>query len=592
MWRKDRSRNTQSERVQNMAERIDYRQNRQGIYVPLHSWADINDALMYGEQLGKAARDNKQMTPQESKVYQTYRKIGSLFSTYHQALYQNATTYGASDKPLGTMSHRALREVARRSAIDAAIINARRIQVSHVAKRVIVEGKQKGFTVLNKRHSDPSFKNTPSVKKICQDIEDVIFNRVNKDVHGSGGFRDFMVKVVQDELIIDRKVMITMRDRKQRVLSYHTIPPDNVKPRLEVLLKYVPTPVNPYGIQRYSEADIDHAQREIFNRFGVDVSEAAYVQEIDNIVTGAWTQEECSVDITAPSNELDMAFYGVSCLERSLEVTYLLIQAFNANKEIFNQEMPDSLLMLHGEVDPVALEEFRYKIKAEGKRTRIGIMPTGDIGNSAEIMKVRDTPKDAEMVTLLHTQIALKCAFFRAHTSLLNFSDFGQGGKSVINNSGAGDAFKVDLAQEEGLGSLLENSAFWLTREVVEPNPEWQDYEVVVDLPDKQTEQELIEMWTAKTSSTHTIDAALAAQGQPTLAEQTGGRVKGDYINNQFFFQRMAAEQAEVEQTVQDLLPQEPGGQNGNGAPGKPQSQPGWTLGEDKKSVEKSWRLE
>lgn len=556
-----------------MGESISYRQNRQGIYIPMSSWPEINETLEYGESLSKKVRDGQELNAYEKKTYQMYRKMGALHSTFHQSLYQNATSYGASDKPQGQMSHRLLREAAKKSAIDAAIINARMHQVRHVAKRVVVEGKQKGFTVRHKRVSDPSFKNTSGVKKVAQEIEDVLFTRINRDVHGSGGFRDFMVKAVQDELIVDRKVLIVMRDRRMRPLSYHLLPPDDIKPRTEVLLKYIPGIDGQNLVRRYSSDDMNRGRDIIFERFGVDVTNAAYIQEVDNIVTGAWSVDECSVDITAPNNELDQAFYGVSCLERSLEVTYLLMQAFNQNKEIFNQEMPDNILALAGEVDPVGLQSLMQLIKGTGKRDRMGIIAMGDIMNKAEMLKLRDTPREMEMVQLIRIFTALKCSYFRAHPSLLNFNpDSGQDKAPVIANQS--DAFEIDLSQEEGLGSLLENSAFWMTRELLEPVPEWEEFEVVVDLPKIQSEQEITELWTEKTASFCTVDEARAAQGLKPLADVTQGRARGDYMNNPFFGQAVQTQHAETQEQIQDLM-------SGPSA----QGDEGWTLGNDEQGT-------
>lgn len=584
-----------------MSERIALQRTSNGLYLPFSAWDEIRELTDYGEALDKAARE-RTLTKTEQQTRDLYRRMGALYSTFHQSLYNNLATYGAMEKPIGTVSHKVLRECGKRSSMDAVIINARRIQVSHVAKRVVVEGKEKGFTVRHKRHSDPSFKNTSAVRRTCQEIEDMIFKSLTREIHGSGGFKDFAVKVAQDELIIDRKVMIIMRDRKGRPLQYHTIPPDDVKPRMEVLLKYMPiVQGKTANFLNPSPAMEDRAMQTIYDQFGIDTTDAAYIQEIDNVVTGAWSADQCSVDITAPDNEINHAYYGRSCLERSLEVTYMLLQAFNQNREIFEQEMPDVLLMLHGDVDKVGLEEWKREVKATGRRTRIGVMPTGDVTNTADVLKIRDTPRDMEMLQLLRFFSAVKAGFYRAHPSLCNLSADNGNDSAIIANDN--DAFTVDLAQEEGLGALLENTAGWLTRDLIETVPEWEEYQLIVDLPQQQTEKEMVELWSQKTQNFCTIDTALAAQGLPSLAEQTGGRVRGDYINSAYFFQAQNAQIQEMQQTIQSLMSQQPGGpaqrggnptQRGKGGPAQ---QGDWTMGDDgennsQRGVEKSWTLE
>ena len=947
-----------------MGEGIQYRQTDNGLYVPLHAWPVIHETLDYAEGLEKA-RSVRALSAMEEKTRLMYRRVGSLLSLFN---YTRHSAYGATDKPAGTITHKMLRQLAEKSAVDAAIITARVYQVAHVAKRVIVEGKQKGFTVRHKRHSDPSFRNTSSVKAVAREIEDCIFKNLSREFH-PGGFRDFLVKAVQDEMVIDRKVMIVQRDRRNRPLSYHLIPPDDVKPRLEVLWKYVPAAQGKIPTYRFSPEDHERAQAAIFAQFGIDVSDAAYVQEVDNVVMGAWPADECAVDVTMPTNEIDRAFYGRSSLERSLEVSALLMQAFAQNKNIFDQDMPDVLLMLHGEVDEAGLESFKRRIKAVGERGRVGVLPTGDAGNSAEVLKIRDTPRDMEMVQLIRVFTALKCfayntvveteegadwigriasqkravkvrsfnretgevcwsrvvdwqvqkatdwvtvwypggnkfrrlrvtkdhdvwngqamveagtlqvgdrigvqsptltseqeqvilggllgdaslqirarcfakrtsplscappslseshselqrsyfewktralsnlgvttrscwvtaqragtqkyaalqyttravpvlyqyqelcceegsrrkrfswewlsrltplglavwfmddgnyhqskvgsqktgmvanltlmpstadevmwvwryfaerwqlyprmsplrktgkaalrgtpawrlrfsvrdsmrlceilspylvpaephskytgvskywlaedipvgqtegvvtvpvlhlerhhysqgkpcydvtventhtlfaarvassncSYYRAHPSLVNFNpDKGADASPVISNSN--DSFEMDLSQEEGLGALLENTAQWLTHELIEPCPDWEEYEVVVDLPKQMGETELTQLWSEKTAAFCTVDTALAAQGLPSLADQTGGRVRGDYVNNQFYFQAQQAQQAEKQQEIQELMAERQEKQQGQG---------GWTMGDEQPqqsgSVEKSWRLE
>lgn len=578
----------------------EYRQTPNGLFIPPSAWPVLNEAMDYGETLGKAAlQDRTALSAREAKSLQMYRKMGTLVSTLNQAVWANASTYGASEKPLGTMSHKLLREVSKRSAIDSAIITARIHQVRYVAKRVVVEGKQKGFTVRHKRHSDSTFKNTSTVKAICREIEDMIFKGINHDVHGSGGFRDFMVKAVQDELIIDRKAMIIMRDRRQRPISYHLLPPDDIKPRMEVLLKHMPVSQPGGGLlRRPTSNDIDRARDAIFKQFDIDVTEAAYVQEIDNIVTGAWTAQECSVDVVNPVNELDRAFYGISCLERSLEVTGLLMQAFNTNKDIFTDDLPDVFMMLSGEVDDVALAEFKQQIKAQGKRNRVAVMAAGDMAGKAEVVKVKESAADMQMQEMIRMLVALKCSYYRAHPNLLNFEADKATDNTVISNSD--DAFSIDLAQEEGLGSLLENTSAWLTRELIEPSPEWEEYELVCDTPKILTETEKIEMWTTLGENFVTVDTALAALGLPTLAKQTDGKMKGDYINSLIFQQQQQFQQGQMQEKIQDLMGS-PDGQGPPGQDGKPddQQQGGWTMGNDtgpkqngNSAVAKSWVLE
>lgn len=544
-----------------------------GLYVPETTGGSlVRDVADYSAQLAKA-REERPLTTKEEAMW---KRMGSFFTSYYSA-FRNMATFGAAQKPPGTASHRILRETARQSIVDSLIINARLMQVRHVAKKVLVEGKEKGWKVKHKCWNDSGVKVTPAMKRIAEEIEDAICAAVNTDVHPAG-LRDILVMMTQGQMVIDRTCLIVQRDRRNRPLSIHLLPPDNIRPRLEVLVKFMPG-IDPNWQMRgaagqafrYKREQYEQAAESIFRQFDVDVSRAAFVQEIDNVVLGAWTKEECAVGITNPSDETNQWGFGISNLERSLEATTMLLHAFNYNKTQFTSNYPEAFLMLNGDVDLEGLESFRSQIYADvgpGGNMRLPVFATGDTENTAQLLKLRDSLKEMSFIESIDLLCSFKLSAYRAHRSLLNLSaNTGASGPPVIDNKD--EAFAIDLAQEEGLGSLLEDLAAFLTRELIEPVEEWRDYKWVFLLDEEQSESQMVDLWTKETTTFATIDEARAAMGKPPLIEATQGKVSGAYVNNAFFFQAQQQQMAELQAQLQAMQQQMNGmgqpGANGNG---------------------------
>jgi len=241
----------------------------------------------------------------------------------------------------------------------------------------------------------------------------------------------------------------------------------------------------------------------------------------------------------------------------------LLLLSLNYNNGTFLRNYPEAFLIIEGDYDPVGLEAFKQKIYAEvgpQGNQRLPVLSTGDVGQKANLLKLRDTPREMEMPQMIRLVAALKCSAYRAHPSLLALqADQGEN-RAVISN--VNDAFQIDLAQEEGLGSLLENFCSWLTRVLIEPVQEWADYELVPVLDPILGEKEVIEIWEKKLQMGHTVDEYRAALGDEPLAKVTNGAANGNYVNNQFFFEAAQQQQQALQQQIQALMPrQNPNGQ-------------------------------
>lgn len=544
------------------------------ILVPSHAL----DTLMNDyERFEKAADRNGNLTNLSNDMK---RQIGSLFS-YFQVLSSNIAMWGAYEKPQMTPSHRFLRQAARKSLIDGLLINARCFQVRQVAQVVAVEGREKGFQVVHRRAQDPTFTASKDVIRRCHEMEDFITGKIpgrgiNREFHPNG-IQDFLVKATRGQLTIDRTVMVIQRDGSGRPLSFHLLPPDDIKPRMEVLLSFMPqlgATSQRMGLAARQVATINL----IWDKYQVDLTDKAYVQEIDLQVLGAWKSSEISVSITNPSDELNMFGYGESCLQGSLEATTMLLYAMSFNKQMFTANFPEAVLVLKGNPQPADVLALQRQFSAEvgpQAHNRLPIISGGEVdGKSAELLKLRDTMRDLQFLQLLRTFISLKASAYRATPHLLNFApDQGRERPAIV---GEKEDSKIAMAEEQGFGSLLDSFARWMTDELI--TPVYDDLKMSWSVRDQPTDKERIEIQTMQAALSKTVDEIRAKDGDPPLAEVTDGEVSGGYVNSPMFFQARMAKQADEQ--MQQPQPEDetafsgmqPG--PGMGAPGQPGKPP------------------
>lgn len=442
---------------------------------------------------------------------------GKFFSNYSMTTGRSGLGY---DKPASTIQFDILKAAREKSLIDKIIIMARVAQVKQIAKRCLAPGKQLGYRVVHESHADSNFSPTADTIKRCKEMEKIIEN-VNSTIHPNG-FVDFAAVVVDQELTYDHKCCVITRDRMGLPIQYHAVDGTTVKPVIQVLMDYQ----NKYNVNQ------DRAYRDIYRAHGLDLTNAAYVQVVNGQPVASWTADEMNVNITNPSVEIDKWVYGAgSQLEQSLAATTTWLNAWAYNDGLFNQDSPESLLMLYGDIDPVGLGAFQRQIldqSGSGDYQKIPVIPA-DESFKAELIKIRELPKDIQFAEFLRIIVQLKCAAYRAHPSIVNFRiDKGStGGLSIGNNSE--EEFMKD-AKEEGFYSLAHAQAAWLTRMLIKPR-----YEDLVMIYEVNVEDEVrrIDLLTKQSTVGMTFNEARRAQGLQ------GDLVHGDIPNSAIYVQAM-----------------------------------------------------
>ncbi|MCK5607532.1 hypothetical protein KAR91_36955 [Candidatus Pacearchaeota archaeon] len=335
-------------------------------------------------------------------------------------MFQNMVAYGAREKPIDTVSFAMLRESAQKSFVDRILIRIRKDQMKSIWQRTLdAKSKQPGFKVVHDREDDPEFKVTDEIKKRCREMEDFLANPTPTeyiDVYPHGvrvhtGLKDLVSRLIQAELIIDRKVIRRYhRQDGKGYASFHWLPGDTIKNVDESVREWAKKNEPGGTVNRDTMTKMSYES-------GFDITQSAYVQMVDGMVVEAYTEDEISVHISNPSDELNKWGYGESRLELSLDLTATLLYAWNYNKELFKTNYPESILTVAGDFDKEGLAAFKQQICGEtggpANNWKLPVISTGEGAEATnfkvEAHKIRDTPKDMLFDQLFRFMIMFKC---------------------------------------------------------------------------------------------------------------------------------------------------------------------------------------
>lgn len=262
-----------------------------GLVVPKHSLEE----LVKSEAKKQRQEDNK----------------SSFFSKY--ALASNMIAAGAREKPIGTPQFPLLYEAARKSFIDAILIQARVDQQKRVWQKAN-DGKNKevGFRVVHERHDDPDYKVSDNDKERCKEMEALLNNPTPAEhtwlyphnVRPHHNLKDLAAVLTRAELIIDRKCLLRYKRRDgQGYSAFHWLPGESIKNVDESIRAWAQKNETGGKVTR------DTISR-MSNMTGFDIARSSYVQMIDGIITAAFTDDEISVHISNPSDQMNRWGYG------------------------------------------------------------------------------------------------------------------------------------------------------------------------------------------------------------------------------------------------------------------------------------------
>ena len=482
------------------------------------------------------------------------RRRGQWFSNYGPSVANIALAPGTIRKPLDTPPFGTLRALARESLIDQAIISRRIEDIKGLSRKVSVPGKQRGWRVVHKRFDDPNFDSSDSnVERRCLEMEQLLQNP-NKTYHKT--LRDFLTVAVQEELIIDRRAMVIRKNSYGQPTDFYLLPGDTILPVLYVLMPWM----TKRGITNERVARMMLSE-EWSSKSGItiDITNAAYVQEVDGQIVGAWTQDEIDVEWVHPSGELNRWGFGTSLLEQSMQATLLLLNMFNYNRDLFRPGFPSRMLVLSGDYSAEGLSAFERQILGQGgpatTKSKMPVLP-GPENMKAQVLDLTSTPSDMQFEQFFRLMAAIKCSFFGMHPSRLNLSD--RGPQGLILGGGAATGEISEVVNEDGLYAILESNADWLTRVLIEPH--YDDLVLIFDGITPQDESTMLKNLQVE-SQWSTKNEIRARRDLPPISEEQGGDSIADPIWLQvlMFKNQQKMQEQQMQQYEQGNFGQAPG---------------------------------
>lgn len=507
-----------------------------GLVVPKHSAED----LIKSEAKKMRVEDNK----------------AAFFSKF--ALAQNMVAYGAREKPMGTPQFPILYEAAKKSFVDAILIRARIDQQKRIWQKAN-EGKNKevGFKVVHERQDDPDYTVTTQDKERCREMEALLGDPTPTEylylyphnVRPHTRLKDLVGILTRAELIIDRKVLLRYKRRDgQGYAAFHWLPGETIKNVDESVRAWANKNEAGGKITRDTISKMSYAT-------GFDIARSSYVQMIDGMVTAAFTDDEISVHVSNPSDQLNRYGYGESRLELSLDITTTLLMAWTYNREMFKTNYPEQILTVAGDFDADGLAAFKQQILSEaggvGNNWRLPVIPAGDAENfKIDSVKLRETPKDMLFDQMIELAINLKAAAYGAHPSTLNLSMYagtsGQNGLGSVNTAG-----EIEFSKEHGLIPSLTDMREWLTDAIVKPR--YDDLKLILVGLKPEDEKQSVDIRTSRVSKWMTRNEARMEEGMEPIGdvddEQNPWNLPADApLMNQVTQQGMAQQQQDQEQ--------------------------------------------
>ena len=315
--------------------------------------------------------------------------------------------------------------------------------------------------------------------------------------------------------VVTSNCMVVFADRRGLPAQYHLIDGATVKPIVRVLYAWIE---EHRGEQNQWGPDMwDVAAEALSYQVGFDLTKAAWVQEIDGVITAAWTADQLSVRQEYPSVEINRIAYGRgSPFQRSLTLSDLWISWTDYNRGLFSVDYPENLLLLFGDYSPAGLEAFTRQLTSQvGNRNwnRLAVVPA-DPDFKAQVQKLRDTPKDMVWPSLMRVLVALKTAVYGLHPSEINMASDRQDRPAISERN---QTTEIEYAKEEGLDAMAEHQADWINRTLVWPRDP--DLEMAWVNLHRESERERIELASQRVQRYWTINEARQQENMEPLDE-------------------------------------------------------------------------
>ena len=207
-------------------------------------------------------------------------------------------------------------------------------------------------------------------------------------------------------------------------------------------------------IAQQSEADAAE-----YNRIPVNEKPIAYVQEVDGVQTGFFTEEDLKVVYYQVQSFLDLNGYPMGPIEFALFLVYIHQHTLSYLRNQFVKGQLSKSMIVVRPTDPSVkisdedIESFKMEIQNLATRTdNSSVIPVIGGPVELELIKTTETPKDMEWMQVEQTVIRALCSAFQISPTE---AGFGQLGDTAGMGQGSRD-YELVQGEERGLRLLVD----------------------------------------------------------------------------------------------------------------------------------------
>lgn len=276
-------------------------------------------------------------------------------------------------------------------------------------------------------------------------------------------------------------------------------------------------------ISQQSEVDAEK-----YNKIPVNEKPIAYVQEVDGVQTGFFTEEDLKVTYYQVQSFLDLNGYPMGPIEFALFLVYIHQHTLGYLRNQFVKGQLSKSMIVVRPTDPSVkisdedIESFKMEIQNLATRTdNSSVIPVIGGPVELELIKTTETPKDMEWMQVEQSVIRALCSAFQI--SPLE-AGFGQLGDSAGMGQGNRD-YELVQGEERGLRLLVDILIEELNEAVYQNFPEAKKrYKVAAFGIGNETREGVIQRQSQELNTTATLNS-LFSESDKNRQFEFGGDV-------------------------------------------------------------------
>ena len=463
---------------------------------------------------------------------------------------KGATAGGGSLYNRTSISLRALRAIARKSALIQAIHSVRRHQIYRISHRVRDPKRDVGWRVLHKDHFNPSVKVDKAVEeRISRQIEETLLKP--HPVHEKS-FANFLCKCLDDHLTINRVCIERFCNVRGQPVQFMARDGEEILPTFALVRRYGGGPME------YVETAAIENVRGQFARLsqdeGFDVaSDSEYVVIRDGRLIGAYLPGQMHVATWGPGTETKDYGYPPSHVERAIEAVVAYCLNFEYTSAYFSRGFTSEgiLLLAGGYLDDAQMalqDQLRSGAHGLEGAHQFKIIGLEDL-NDAKFLQIKQGNKEMEFSQWMLGLISHVTATYRMDPTEINFKAMDGGGAALFEHS---REVELTTSKDQGLGCVVDFLEEAVTDAVVHdihPDYEWRVWGL-----DREDEAKAIELRGKEIASYRSIDEVRIAMGEEPYGEWWS-EVPGNPAILQYVAQERQAKQAQEQQAAAGQQP-------------------------------------